>query len=183
MHLSDLLRDKRQQLGMTMEQVAQIVGVSRATIHRWESGITKKISSDKIALLAEALGLSVGMLHSLNSTEVNVAPLPKPLIGETTYSLLVTDESMTPLLYPGDTVWFSPAEEIQKGDIVSVRVGNQLLIRYIHPQSNGYLLVPANHHHSPITINITDGTMEIDSISTQTTFVIEGKAVYYQRQI
>ncbi|MGI6215733.1 MAG: helix-turn-helix domain-containing protein [Christensenellales bacterium] len=183
MHLGDLLRDKRQQLGMTMEQVAQIVGVSRATIQRWESGVTKKISSDKIVLLAEALELSVGMLHSLNNSEVNILPPPKSIANETTYSLLVTDDSMIPFLYPGDTVWFSPAEEIKKGDIVSVRVGNQLLIRYIHPQRNGYLLVPANHQNSPITINTTDGTMEVDSLSTQATFVIEGKAVYYQRKI
>lgn len=40
---------------MTLEEVAKIVGVSRQTIQRYESGVISNIPSDKIELLAKAL--------------------------------------------------------------------------------------------------------------------------------
>ena len=38
MSVKDLIKEKRILLGMTMKEVADKVGVSEATISRWESG-------------------------------------------------------------------------------------------------------------------------------------------------
>ena len=38
MNVKDIIREKRLALGMTMKEVADKVGVSEATISRWESG-------------------------------------------------------------------------------------------------------------------------------------------------
>lgn len=55
MNISDKLKNRRKELSLTMLEVAQKVGVSEATVSRWESGDIANMRRDKIALLAEAL--------------------------------------------------------------------------------------------------------------------------------
>ena len=55
MEFKDLLKTKRKELGLTMEEVAHSVGVSKATVQRWESGEIANVRRDKIASLAKAL--------------------------------------------------------------------------------------------------------------------------------
>lgn len=46
----------RKAKGMTLEQVADIVGVGKSTVRKWETGMIENMKRDKIALLAKALG-------------------------------------------------------------------------------------------------------------------------------
>lgn len=50
-----ILKDRRKQVGMTMEQLAEKIGVNKSTISRLEAGQIEKLSSDKLAPIAEAL--------------------------------------------------------------------------------------------------------------------------------
>ncbi|WP_455577304.1 helix-turn-helix domain-containing protein [Anaerosinus sp.] len=52
------LKERRLELGLTMLDVSKKVGVSEATISRWESGDIDNMKRDKIALLANALNIS-----------------------------------------------------------------------------------------------------------------------------
>ena len=52
------LKQKRKALSLTMKQVAQAVGVSEATVSRWESGEIKDMKRDKILLLSKVLKIS-----------------------------------------------------------------------------------------------------------------------------
>ena len=47
------LKDRRAELQLTQKEVADFVGVSEATLSRWESGNIKNMRRDKIAKLAE----------------------------------------------------------------------------------------------------------------------------------
>lgn len=49
------VRALRAEHGLTLEQVANHVGVGRSTIRKWETGMIENIRRDKIAKLAEAL--------------------------------------------------------------------------------------------------------------------------------
>ena len=49
------LRDLRAKHGLTLEQVAQQVGVGRSTVRKWETGMIANLRRDKIAKLAAAL--------------------------------------------------------------------------------------------------------------------------------
>lgn len=53
---------RRLQLDLTLDQVGRAVGVSKATVQRWESGLIKNLRRDKIARLAEILDLSPDLL-------------------------------------------------------------------------------------------------------------------------
>lgn len=55
LEFKDLVYRRRKELELTMEEVARKVGVSKATVQRWESGEIANIRRDKITLLAEAL--------------------------------------------------------------------------------------------------------------------------------
>jgi len=53
--LSRKIRDLRSQHGLTLEQVAQQVGVGKSTVRKWETGYIENMRRDKIAKLATAL--------------------------------------------------------------------------------------------------------------------------------
>lgn len=55
MNIGDRIRLRRNQLDKTLEDVGKVVGVTRATIQRYENGNIQNIPSDKIELLAKAL--------------------------------------------------------------------------------------------------------------------------------
>lgn len=58
MEMKEIIRKRRSELGLTLEEVALRVGVSRATVQRWEKGVLQNPGRDKIAALAAALQVS-----------------------------------------------------------------------------------------------------------------------------
>ena len=68
----------RQNKQMTLEDVAKIVGVTRQTIQKYESGIIPNIPSDKIELLASALETTPAYLMGWEDKQKEVSPV----IGE-----------------------------------------------------------------------------------------------------
>lgn len=69
MEIKDIIRNRRVELGLTMKQVADKVGVSEATISRWESGEIANMRRDKIVLLADALGMSPAVIMGWGETD------------------------------------------------------------------------------------------------------------------
>lgn len=53
--ISKKIMTRRQQLGLTLEEVGQAVGVGRSTVQRWEKGMIRNMGRDKIAALARVL--------------------------------------------------------------------------------------------------------------------------------
>ena len=89
-NISSRIRDLRAKHGLTLEQVAQKVGVGRSTVRKWETGIIENMRRDKIAKLATALHTTPGYLmgwtdESDEATPSNIIPMPSmnkiPLIG------------------------------------------------------------------------------------------------------
>jgi transcriptional regulator with XRE-family HTH domain len=53
---------------MTLEQVANIVGVGKSTVRKWETGMISNMGRDKIDSLAKALGVSPAYLMGWDDT-------------------------------------------------------------------------------------------------------------------
>ncbi len=62
MKTNELIKSRRVELEMTMKELSRLVGVSEATISRWESGDIANMKRDKIAALARALDVSPSVL-------------------------------------------------------------------------------------------------------------------------
>lgn len=63
------LRQRRKELGLTMKQVADAVGVSEATISRYESGNIKNMRRDRLDKYAKALQVEILDMIEINETE------------------------------------------------------------------------------------------------------------------
>lgn len=69
--LQDRIRDARLRAGLTLDEVAQKVGVSKQTIQRYESGIISNIPSDNIEKIAAALGTTPAELMGWKTNNTN----------------------------------------------------------------------------------------------------------------
>lgn len=58
MEVKDRIKNRRLELGLTLEQVGNHVGVSKSTVRKWETGFISNMRRDKIVKLAEILQLS-----------------------------------------------------------------------------------------------------------------------------
>jgi len=81
MNVKDIIREKRLALGMTMKEVADKVGVSEATISRWESGEIANMRRGAIFSLAKALNISPNEIMGWETTDTPSQSTPTQLGG------------------------------------------------------------------------------------------------------
>ena len=62
MKANEVMKLRRQELGLTQKEVAARVGVTEATVSRWESGEIKNMKRDKIAAMARVLDIPPAVL-------------------------------------------------------------------------------------------------------------------------
>lgn len=67
MSFGEKIKSLRLELGLTLEEVGQIVGVGKSTVRKWESGEIANMRRDKIALLAKALHVDPAVLMGWDS--------------------------------------------------------------------------------------------------------------------
>ena len=60
--MAQRIKKLRQEKGLTLEQVAAVVGVGKSTVRKWETGMIANMRRDKIADLAKALGTTPAYL-------------------------------------------------------------------------------------------------------------------------
>lgn len=65
MEIRDILKSRRLQLGLTLSDVAEKVGVSKATVSRWESGNIANMKRNRIVALANVLEISPSVIMGL----------------------------------------------------------------------------------------------------------------------
>ena len=62
MKANEVIRLKRKEKNMTLKDLAQRVGVSEATVSRWESGDIRSMKRPNIEALSKILGISPAIL-------------------------------------------------------------------------------------------------------------------------
>lgn len=58
MNVGNLIKNKRKELNLTLEDLGNLVGVGKSTVRKWENGMIENMGRDKIALLSKALNIS-----------------------------------------------------------------------------------------------------------------------------
>lgn len=107
--VSNILKNRRKELGLTLSQIADKMGVSEATVQRWESGNIKSLRQERIGPLSEILRVSPAVLMGWADDEVT-SPSPHPPITSKEEGLLtlhrqLNDEGQEKLLsYADDLV-------------------------------------------------------------------------------
>lgn len=75
--MSKKIKDLREQKGMTLEQVGNLVGVGKSTVRKWETGDIANMRRDKIGKLADALGTTPAYLMGWEEKDAS-KPEQKP---------------------------------------------------------------------------------------------------------
>lgn len=103
------IKKARLQQNMTLDDVAKIVGVSRQTIQRYESGVIGNIPSDKIEKIAMALRTTPGALMGWDSdTPANNGYYSDPDV------VALAEELRTD---PNRRILFDATKDLSKDDI------------------------------------------------------------------
>ena len=72
--MAQRIKQLRKEKGLTLEQVADVVGVGKSTVRKWETGMIANMKRDKIALLAKALGTTPAYLMGWKEPDKEVSP-------------------------------------------------------------------------------------------------------------
>ena len=79
------INEQRKKLNLTLKDVADYVGVSEATVSRWESGNIANMRRDRISALAEILKVSpidvMGITESNESPQLTSKGVLNPVLG------------------------------------------------------------------------------------------------------
>ena len=76
MLINERLKAKREELGLTLEDVGQSVGVGKSTVRKWETGYIKNIGYDNLCALSQTLHIPLAALfseHELSTSSIEVA--------------------------------------------------------------------------------------------------------------
>lgn len=75
--IGEKIKALRLKNGLTLDEIAQKIGVNNATVSRWETGEIKAIGSDKIGALADILGTTTEYLLGRSKFAENLRKLRK----------------------------------------------------------------------------------------------------------
>lgn len=152
MSIGENIHRKRKEADMTLEEVAARVGISRQTMSRYETGVIGNIPSDKIELIAKAVGTTPAYLMGWeDGLPPGARPMPttvkKPRLGtiacgtpilaeeniedydevpdwvKCDFTLLCKGDSMiNARIYDGDIVCIKRQEIVENGQIAAVLI-------------------------------------------------------------
>lgn len=193
------INERRKQLNLTLKEIAEYVGVSEATVSRWESGNIANMRRDRIAALAQILKVSpidiMGVTddnydESIKSVQIPVLGYVKAGIPMTAveniidyeeisqeqartgefFGLKIKGDSMEPKMSDGDVIIVKKQECVDNGDIAVVLVnGNDATVKKFYKNDNGIKLVASNPIYDPFFYT----PAEVDSLPV----IIVGKVV------
>lgn len=91
--IGDVIKELRKERGWTQSQLGEKIGVKKAAVQKYESGVVKNIKQDTLNKLAEAFDMTAGMLVAMgNETalheEIIVIEEIKCLYGNESVELL-----------------------------------------------------------------------------------------------
>lgn len=139
--LSQKIYQLRKRQGLTLEQVADIVGVGKSTVRKWETGMIANMRRDKIALLAKALHTTPAYLMGWNEHEyseqntISSSAIRIPVLGYVAAGIpisaiedIIDYEELAPDMVKDGAEYFalqikgqSMEPKISDGDVVIVR--------------------------------------------------------------
>lgn len=164
-----LIKEKRLEMGMTMKQLGQKVGVTTATVSRWESGEISTLKAETIRKVADALHISPLVFIGEDMSTIKTIKIPvvgrvvagTPIFAQENiegmveineddskgvmFALKVIGHSMEPRIQEGDLLIIHKQEDVESGDIAIVLVnGDEATVKQVKKQSDGIMLIGFN---------------------------------------
>lgn len=162
MTTGERMKKRRKEIGLSAETVADRLGVSPATIYRYENGDIDKVPGERLAPIAVILQTTPAQLMGWSSPEVNnIIPLPEnkayPLLGNIACGQpILAEENITEYIqfpgdikadfclrckgdsminariYDGDIVFIRKQDQVETGEIAAVRIGDEATLKRVY---------------------------------------------------
>ena len=160
--MAQKIKDLRIANDMTLEQVADIVGVGKSTVRKWETGMIANMRRDKIAALAKALHTTPEYLMGW-STEIEISNLFKietkkfrllgniacgePIFADEQMDLYVEaganiqadfclkasgDSMIGARIHDGDIVFIRQQDMVEDGEIAAVLIDDEATLKRVY---------------------------------------------------
>ena len=162
-----IIKQRKRQLKLTMDEIAEYTGASRPSVARWLAGDTKKISPERLEKLAEILQTTPD--HLLGKDEISNK---KPILGivkagynmyaeenimgyeevndreksQGDYYLKVCGDSMiNARICDGDLLYIKACNDVQSGEIAIILIGdNEATVKRVIKKEHLLILEAAN---------------------------------------
>lgn len=162
MTTGERMKKRRKEIGLSAEAVADRLGVSPATIYRYENGDIDKVPGERLAPIAAILQTTPAHLMGWSAPEINnIIPLPTskayplvgsiacgaPILAEENVSEYVNypgdihadfclrckgDSMINARIYDGDIVFIRKQEQVENGQIAAVRIGDEATLKRVY---------------------------------------------------
>lgn len=183
MTIQNLIKNRRNELGLTLLDIANACGVSEATVSRWESGDIVNMKRSRIAQLAKVLNVSpfllihddYDVLINYNSTTkpqipiLGIVPCGEPIEAiediiewidvvpsqaKNHFGLIAKGDSMAPFILDGDILVVKHSPDVDSGKIAIVKVnGDEATCKRLVINDAGLTLVPNNPMYQTLTFS------------------------------
>ena len=161
-NMAQKIKELRLSNDLTLEQVANAVGVGKSTVRKWETGMIANMRRDKIAALAKALHTTPEYLMGW-STEIEVTNLfrietkrfrllgniacGEPIFANEEMDLYVEaganiqadfclrasgDSMIGARIYDGDIVFIRKQEMVNDGEIAAVLIDDEATLKRVY---------------------------------------------------
>lgn len=198
MTVGERIKFRRQQLGLSVDDIAKKLGKNRATIYRYESDEIENLPTTLLEPLAKVLQVSPAYLMGWE----NIIPYKTkkvPMLGEIAageplfvaeetceyyievddglhvdFCLKVKGDSMIDArIQDGDIVFIRRQPIVENGEIAAVLIDNEVTLKRFYKNDGGVILKPENSKYQPRYYTEKD----LKDIK------ILGKAVFFQGYI
>lgn len=195
------IKTMRKERGLTLDALAKLVGTSKQTVQRYESGVISNIPQDRIVALAQALDVAPAAMMGWESEDTAqrevIAFKQLPMLGEIACGMpilaseehgefVVTgigmdadfclrahgDSMIGARIYDGDIVFIHAQDTVENGEIAAVIINDEATLKRVYFYPNeGKLVLSPENPAYPPLVFIGDELNDIKVI---------GKAVYFQ---
>lgn len=180
MNLGERIKERREQKGLTLEEVGEYVGVTKSTVRKWETGDIENMKRDKIAKLAEVLSVSplyiMGIIDTYSMKDTIGNPIPllgsiaagSPILAEQNiedyfnldkkiradFCLRIQGDSMINVnILDGDIVFIKKQEDLEDGQIGAVLVNDSATLKRFYRNNGSVILQAENPEYKPLVIS------------------------------
>ena len=191
MTIGEKIKQARLAKGYTQEELGSLVGVKKAAINKYESGIVQNLKRSMIAKLADALDIDpvslIGFDDQLPKDIVPISQLHRhriPVLGsmaagepvydpefpdvvvdgplDADFALRVHGDSMTPGYLDGDLVFLRSMPDVpHNGSVCAVSVDNEAALKHVFRYSDHVLLTSDNQQYEPMAYSFAEHDIRI----------------------
>ena len=179
--MNELIKNRRKELGITLEEIGDYVGVSKTTVQRWESGNISNMRRDRIKKLSEILRIDADLLLGINVQQNGFVKIPvigrvaagapimaqEDIIGyeevpsewvknNTIFALKIKGDSMEPRIMEGDTVIVRSQKDVESGETAVILIDGEATCKRVIKHTEGIVLMANNSKYPPFYVTRED---------------------------